>query len=90
MYNELVEARVIHQRISTFMRTVHDERFVAAILGFLAGSIIVGGALAFKLREVSQPSQNSRYAQSAQNERAVGDFFMRSGAQEFPLRCVWE
>ena len=90
MYNELVEARVIHQRISTLMRTVHDERFVAAILGFLAGSVIVGAALAFKLRVVSQPAQDSRYAWPAQNEQVAGDFFMRSGAQEFPLRCMWE
>jgi hypothetical protein len=63
----------------------HDEKFVAAILGFLVGAILVGGSLAFKLRQVSQPSQNVRYA-SQENY----DYFMRSSAQEFPLRCTFQ
>ena len=85
-----IKVLLTHQHTPMFMRTVHDQRFVAALLGFLAGSVIVGGALAFKLRVVSQPAQDSRYAWPAQNEQVAGDFFMRSGAQEFPLRCMWE
>lgn len=71
------------------MRMEHDGKFIAALLGFLAGSILVGGALAFKLRTVSRPPQESLYAQQAQNERFAGDFFMRSEAGEYPLRCTW-
>ena len=67
------------------MRVAHDEKFIAAILGFLAGAILVGGSLAFKLREVSQPPQRSQYAGPADY-----DYFMRSSAQEFPMRCTWQ
>jgi hypothetical protein len=71
------------------MHIAHDEKFVAALLGFLAGAILVGGALAFKLRVVSRTAEDPLYARPAQNERFADRFFMRSGAQEYPLRCTW-